>query len=195
MGSRLDLKNLRDQHRQFYLVVYSPLESDSARTHCGGGLPDEGLSALGKEEAQKLSARLKKNPFKIKRFYTGAELRTVQWADFMHDVIKVQMKALHVLNDQNLGEFEGCPMEAGEDAFTVLSSPRGGETDEVFSIRVRQGLEVLLADSERSLLIAHPRVAKKALEWLGLKGESLNRATLYSLDLPVGQGSPHLREI
>jgi broad specificity phosphatase PhoE len=195
MGSRLDLKNLRDQHRQFYLVVYSLLESDSARTHCGGGLPDEGLSALGKEDARKFSARLKKNPFKIKRFYTGAELRTVQWADFMHDVIKVQMKALLVLNDQNLGDSEGCPMPAGEDAFSVLPHPRGGESDEVFSIRVRQGLEVLLADPERALLIAHPRVAKKVLEWIGLKGETLQRGTLYSVDLPAGQGSPHLREI
>jgi broad specificity phosphatase PhoE len=195
MGSRLDLKNLRDQHRQFYLVVYSPLEADSARTHCGSGLPDEGLSELGKEEARKLSARLKKNPFKIKRFYTGAELRTVQWADFMHDVIKVQMKALLVLNDQNLGELEGCPMSPGEDASTILPHPRGGESDEVFSIRVRQGLEVLLLDPERSLLIAHPRVALKVLEWLGLKGESLQRGVLYSIDLPAGQGLPHLREI
>ncbi len=195
MGSRLDLKNLRDQHRQFYLVVYSPLQADSARTHCGSGLPDEGLSELGKEEARKLSARLKKNPFKIKRFYTGAELRTVQWADFMHDVIKVQMKALLVLNDQNLGELEGCPMSPGEDASTILPHPRGGESDEVFSIRVRQGLEVLLLDPERSLLIAHPRVALKVLEWLGLKGESLQRGVLYSIDLPAGQGLPHLREI
>jgi broad specificity phosphatase PhoE len=195
MASKLDMKGLREQHRQFYLVVYSPLESDSAGSHCGGGLPDEGLSALGKEEARKLSARMKKNPFKIRRIYTGSELRVVQWADFMHDVIKVQMKALLAFNDQNLGESEGCSFGVGQDAFTPLPHPRGGESDEVFSLRVRQGLTVLLEDPERSLLVAHPRVARVILDWLGLPKEPIVRAALYSLDLPVSQGAAHLREI
>jgi broad specificity phosphatase PhoE len=195
MGSRLDLKSLRNQHRQFYFVVYSPLESDSGGTHCGGGLPDEGLSALGKDEARKLATRLKKNPFKIKRIYTGSELRTVQWADFMHDVIKVQMRALQLLQDQDLGEREGRPFGEGESAFTMLSQPRGGESDEIFSLRIRQGLEAVLADPDRVLVVAHPRVISQMLVWLGLKNEPISRSCLYSVDVPVGQGQAHLREI
>jgi broad specificity phosphatase PhoE len=194
------LKSLREQHHRFYLVIYPDLIADSGELHhatgfhCGGGL-DLGLSELGIEEARKLAHRFKKNPLKIKKIIAGPELRSIQMADVLHDDIKAKLFLNKEFSDQNLGALEGKPLAAGESSFLVQSHPPSGENDEVFSLRVRQGLERLLEDEVLCLLVAHPRVATQVLTWLGLGKEHLARNRMYSIDIPAGQGIAHFREV
>jgi broad specificity phosphatase PhoE len=194
MGSKQDLKKLRDQHRQFFLVVYSETDADVGRYHCGGGL-DLGLNENGMEEARKLSRRFKKNPLKIKRIYASPELRSVQMADFLHDELKGKLVLSRNFADQNLGSSEGEPLGSDLTATSVLLEPKRGETETAFSLRVREGLEAFLHEELLSVLVTHPRVAMKILSWLGLTGEVIERGKMYVLDLPVDQGAAHLREV
>ena len=194
MGSRLDLKSLRKQHHQFYLVIYPDTEADSARFHCGGGL-DLGMSEMGMEEARKLARRFKKNPLKIKAIFAGPELRTIQMADFLHDEMRAKLFLAKEFADQLLGDLEGKPLGAGESSSTMISNPSRGESDEIFSLRVRQGLERVLQEELLCLVVAHPRVAIQIQRWLGLGQEHLERSKLYSIDIPQDQGIAHFREI
>jgi broad specificity phosphatase PhoE len=194
MASKQDLKNLRDQHRQFFLVLYSETDADANAYHCGGGL-DLGLNENGMKEARKLSSRFKKNPLKIKKIYASPELRTVQMADFLHDELKGKLILSRQFADQNLGSHEGHPFNPGESISKTLSSPRGGESEADFSVRVRQGLEAFMQEQLLSVLVTHPRVANQILVWLGLEGEEVERGKMYVLDLPIDQGAAHLREI
>ena len=194
MASKQDLKKLRDQHRQFFLVLYSETDADQGRYHCGGGL-DLGLNENGMEEARKLSRRFKKNPLKIKKIYASPELRAVQMADFLHDELKGKLVLSRHFADQNLGATEGQAMAAKETIATILPEPSRGEAEAAFSLRVREGLEVFMKEELLSVLVTHPRVAMKILSWLGLEGETLERGKMYVLDLPLDQGAAHLREV
>jgi len=44
-------------------------------------------------------------------------------------------------------------------------------------------------------VIAHPRVAKKIFDWIGLEEETVEAGVLYSIDLPVGSGNAHFRQV
>jgi broad specificity phosphatase PhoE len=194
MGSKSDLKKLRNLHRQFYLVIYAETDADASGYHCGGAL-DLGLNENGIEEARKFSRRFKKNPLKIKKIYASPELRAVQMADFLHDEIKGKLVLSRYFADQNLGSLEGSPLETSQSAVTVFPDPARGENDELFSVRVRQGLEAFLAEPLLSVLVTHPRVGVKILSWLGLQSKELERGKMYVFDLPMDQGAAHLREI
>jgi len=194
MASKHDLKKLRDQHRQFFLVLYSETDADVGRYHCGGGL-DLGLNENGMEEARKLSRRFKKNPLKIKKIYASPELRAVQMADFLHDELKGKLLLSRNFADQNLGSMEGEPLGSDLTVASILTDPNRGESEPAFSIRIREGLETFLQEELLSVLVTHPRVATKLLSWLGLEGEPLERGKMYVLDLPVDQGAAHLREV
>ena len=87
MGSVENLKKLRENHHQFYLVVYTQTDAHVEKYICGGGL-DLGLNEFGIEEARKFSRRFKKNPLKIKRLISSPELRSIQMADILHDEMK-----------------------------------------------------------------------------------------------------------
>ena len=194
MGSKSDLKKLRNLHRQFYLVIYAETDADANRYHCGGAL-DLGLNENGIEEARKFSRRFKKNPLKIKKIYASPELRAVQMADFLHDEIKGKLVLSRQFADQNLGSIEGNPYELSQSAETLFTDPIRGESDENFSVRVRQGLEAFMEETFLSVLVTHPRVGIKILSWLGLQSKALERGKMYVFDLPADQGAAHLREI
>lgn len=96
MGSVESLKNLRDQHRQFYLVVYTQTDAHLNHYVCGSGL-DLGLNEAGIEEARKFSRRFKKNPLKIKRLISSPELRSIQMADILHDEMRGKLMLARIL--------------------------------------------------------------------------------------------------
>jgi broad specificity phosphatase PhoE len=194
MASKQDLKKLRNQHRQFFLVVYAETDADANRYQCGGGL-DLGLNENGMEEARKLSRRFKKNPLKIKKIYASPELRAVQMADFLHDEIKGKLILSRNFADQNLGEQEGQALGSDLTAASILSDPNRGEAETAFSLRVREGLEAFFKDEMLAVLVTHPRVAAMILSWLGLAHEPIERCKMYVLDLPIDQGAAHLREV
>jgi broad specificity phosphatase PhoE len=194
MASKLDLKKLRNLHRQFFLVIYPETDADVNAYHCGGGL-DLGLNEVGIEDARKLSRRFKKNPLKIKKIYSSPELRAVQMADFLHDELKGKLVLSRDFSDQNLGEIEGTHYAPGESAKATLAEPIRGESDTVFSLRVRSGLEAFMQDTFLCVLVTHPRVGAKILSWMGLENKTLERGKMYAIDLPVDQGSAHLREV
>ena len=194
MGSKLDFKSLRSKHQHFYLLVYPDTDADLNRYHCGGGL-DLGLNELAMEEARKISRRFKKNPLKVKKIYASPELRAIQMADFLHDEMKGRIILAREFADQFLGDLEGKSFEDKDSAFRKISSPSRGERDETFSLRIRQGLERIFQEEDLIALVTHPRVAQEILEWIGLSHEVLKRCTLYSIDLPIGQGSAHHREV
>ncbi|MBC7398252.1 MAG: hypothetical protein H7333_12490, partial [Bdellovibrionales bacterium] len=74
-------------------------------------------------------------------------------------------------------------------------APERGETEDLFSLRVREGLEKIFKAELLSALVTHPRVAAQVLAWLGLENESLERGKMYAIDLPADQGKAHYREI
>ena len=193
MASQRNLKKLRDQRRQFFLVIYSETDADVSGYYCGGGL-DLGLNEKGIEEARKLSRRFKKNPLQIKNIYCSPELRAIQMADFLHDELKGKLILNRQFADQNLGIHEGEPANQSVMA-TLIAEPKRGETQVEFSFRVRRGLEEFLHEEYLSVLVTHPRVALILLSWLGLDGSILERGKMYVLDLPADQGIAHIREI
>jgi broad specificity phosphatase PhoE len=194
MASKQDLKKLRNLHRQFFLVIYSETDADANHYHCGGGL-DLGLNEAGLDDARRLSRRFTKNPLKIKKIYASPELRAIQMADFLHDELKGKLVLSRQFSDQNLGEMEGRPLGPGENVRFVPSEPARGESEVAFSLRVREGLEAFMQETLLCLLVTHPRVGMIILNWLGLDHKVLERGKLYAIDLPVDQGSAHLREI
>jgi|GEM_PF-1564077 len=191
MGSREDLQNLRDRHRQFYLVVYTQTDADVGRYVCGGGL-DLGLSEAGIEEARKFARRFKKNPLKIKRLIASPELRAIQMADILHDEMKGKIVLAREFADQFMGDLEG--KHEPQDPAILLDPPRG-ESEELFSIRVHQGLARVLQEKDLVAIVTHPRVARKIFEWIGLAAEKIEPARMYVVDLPTGSGTAHFREV
>lgn len=190
MGSAENLKNLRQQHHQFYLVVYTQTDAHVNRYICGGGL-DLGLNEEGIEEARKFSRRFKKNPLKIKRIISSPELRCIQMSDILHDEMKGKITLTREFSDQFMGDLEGKPIEPSLD---FANPPRGEKTDD-FSLRVRKGLEKILEEKDSSVIVTHLRVARKIFEWVGLAAEKIEPAKMYVLDLPAGTGNAHFREI
>ena len=162
MASKQDLKKLRNLHRQFFLVIYPQTDADASGYHCGGAL-DLGLNEAGIEDARKLSRRFKKNPLKIKKIYSSPELRSVQMADFLHDELKGKLILNRQFSDQNLGELEGRAFDAGQSSSSVIQEPVRGESDQGFSLRVREGLEAFMEETFLCLLVTHPRVGLKNL--------------------------------
>jgi len=191
MASREDLQNLRDQHRQFYLVVYAQTDAQVSRYICGGGL-DLGLNEAGIEEARKFARRFKKNPLKIKRLIASPELRAIQMADILHDEMKGKIVLAREFADQFMGDLEGKPEPENP---AVLINPPRGESEELFSIRVHQGLARVLQEKDLIAIVTHPRVAQKIFEWIGLAAEKIHPARMYVVDLPTGTGSAHFREV
>lgn len=190
MGSLEDLKNLRDQRRQFYLVVYTQTDAHVNRYICGAGL-DLGLNETGIEEARKFSRRFKKNPLKIKRIVSSPELRAIQMSDILHDEMKGKIVLAREFSDQFMGDLEGKPIQEGID----FSNPPRGETTEAFSVRVRKGLEKILQEKDSIVIVTHLRVARKIFEWIGLSAEKIEPAKMYAIDLPAGTGIAHYREV
>jgi broad specificity phosphatase PhoE len=190
MGSVENLKNLREQRHQFYLLVYTQTDAEANQYVCGGGL-DLGLNEFGIEEARKFSRRFKKNPLKIKRIISSPELRAIQMADILHDEMKGKISLAREFSDQFLGEYEGKPITAEMD----MDAPPRGETSEQFSVRVRKGLERILQESDSCVVVIHSRVARKIFQWIGLGAEKIMPATLYAIDLPAGTGIAHFREV
>ena len=190
MASVENLKNLRERHQHFYLLVYTQTDADVNGYLCGGGL-DLGLNEEGIEEARKFSRRFKKNPLKIKRIFSSPELRSIQMADILHDEMKGKMVLVREFADQFMGDWEGKPVAKDQD----LAHPPRGETVEQFSMRVRKGLERILEEKDLIVLVTHPRVAQKVFDWIGLGAEKIKPATLYAIDLPAGTGIAHFREV
>lgn len=184
------MKPLRDQHRQFYLVVYTQTDADVGQYHCGGGL-DIGLNEAGIEEARKLARRFKKNPLKIKRILASPELRAVQMADVLHDEIKTKMTMLREFHDQFLGDWEGKPLSYSNGS----TEPPRGEATAVFSDRVINGLVKVLQEPGVLLLVTHKRVAQVILKSVGVGSASVQSGVMYSIDVPAGEGAGSLREI
>lgn len=194
MASKLDLKKLRERHHQFFLVIYPETDADVNAYHCGSGL-DLGLSSNGIEEGRKLARRFKKNPLKIKNIFASPELRAIQMADVLHDEMRGKIILCREFCDQALGLHEGRPLQKDEDPFFIFPAPERGETEDLFSLRVREGLEKIFKAELLSALVTHPRVAAQVLAWLGLENESLERGKMYAIDLPADQGKAHYREI
>ncbi len=190
MATSEHFKNLRNEHRQFFLVVYTQTDAHVNRYICGSGL-DLGLNDEGMEEAKKLARRLKKNPLKIKKMIAGPELRCIQMADFIHDEMRAKLVLSRDFADQFMGDLEGKPITDQMD----FKNPPRGETSADFAIRVRRGLESLLVEEELTLLVTHLRVAKNLFHWIGLGTEKIDPGVIYGIDLPVGGGVAHYRKI
>lgn len=182
------LKKLRETHHQFYLSVYTSTDALVNKYVCGGGL-DLGLNDEGIEDARKLARRFQKNPLKIKKMVSGPELRTIQLADLFHDELRGKMLIFREFGDQFMGDLEGKVIAEN---FDEMNPPRG-EGNASFSLRVHNGLVRVLQEKDLSLVAAHPRVARKIFDWIGLADEKVQAGVLYVIDLPAGTGNAHFR--
>jgi broad specificity phosphatase PhoE len=185
-----ELKKLREKHQHFYLSVYTQTDALANHYVCGGGL-DLGLNEQGIEDARKLAKRFQKNPLKVKRIISGPELRVIQLADFFHDEMKGKMLIFSEFGDQVMGDLEGKVLGPNAD----MRNPPRGESYVDFSVRVHNGLVRVLQEKDLCLVATHPRVAQKIFEWIGLEEEKVEAGVLYSIDLPVGTGNAHYRQV
>jgi broad specificity phosphatase PhoE len=185
-----DPNYLRNERRQFYVVVHTQTDAQVGHYVCGGGL-DLGLNEDGKEEARKLARRFKRNPLKIKRMIASPELRCIQMADIIHDEMKAKLTLAREFFDQYMGEYEGKPIHSDMD----FAHPPKGETAQVFSVRVNMGLDKFLVEKDSALFVVHARVAAEILARAGLTGETMEPGKMYVIDLPAAQGRGHLREV
>ena len=185
-----ELKKLREKHQHFYLSVYSSTDATVNNYICGGGL-DLGLNDQGIEDARKLARRFQKNPLKIKKIITGPELRTIQLADLFHDELKGKMLIFREFGDQSMGDLEGKVITQNVDEH----NPPRGENRIDFSSRIHSGLVRVLQEKDLCLVAAHPRVARKIFDWIGLEEETVEVGVLYSIDLPAGTGNAHYRQV
>jgi broad specificity phosphatase PhoE len=189
------MKAPRPVHQQFYLIVYTQTDADVQGYYCGGGL-DLGLNEAGLEAARKAARRFKKNPLKIKRIIAGPELRCVQMADVLHDEIKCKLLLSRQFGDQFLGEWEGRPLAPrGSSPLNAPETAPRGETPDAFLLRVEEGLETVLSEPLLSALVVAPRVAQAILHALDLASETIERGVLMAIDIPAGEGKPHLRVV
>ena len=185
-----ELKKLREKHQHFYLSVYTSTDAIVSNYVCGGGL-DLGLNEEGIEDVRKLAKRFQKNPLKIKKIITGPELRTIQLADLFHDELRGKMLIFREFGDQFMGDLEGKAIAQNMDE---LNPPRG-ENHKDFSARVHNGLVRVLQEKDLCLVTAHPRVARKIFDWIGLEEEKIEAGVLYAIDLPAGTGNAHFRQV
>ena len=185
-----ELKKLREKHQHFYLTVYTSTDASVNNYVCGGGL-DLGLNEQGIEEARHLAKRFQKNPLKIKKIIAGPELRTIQLADLFHDELRGKMLIFREFADQMMGDLEGKVLTQNMDE---LNPPRG-ESLAGFSSRVHNGLVRVLQEKDLCLVAAHARVARKIFDWIGLEAEKIEAGVLYAIDLPVGTGNAHYRQV
>ncbi len=185
-----ELKKLRATHQHFYLSVYTQTDAVVNGYVCGGGL-DLGLNEKGIEEARKLARRFQKNPLKVKKIITGPELRVIQLADLFHDELRGKMLIFREFGDQFMGDLEGKVIASDAD----MRNPPRGETYVDFSVRVHNALVRVLQEKDLCLIAAHPRVARKIFDWVGLEEETVQAGVLYSIDLPAGTGNAHFREV
>lgn len=178
---------IREKHRQFYLVVYT--QTDAHQNYiCGGGL-DLGLNSAGIEEGQKLARRFTKNPLKIKKIICSPELRAVQMSDILHDEMRTKIGIRSELADQQMGDWEGHPIDPALD----FKNPPRGETHTEFKSRIAIAAQAILQEEQVVLLVTHLRVARFVFELLGLEEEPLVPGQMISIDLPAGEGRAHLR--
>ena len=185
-----ELNKLRETHQHFYLSVYTSTDAIVNNYICGGGL-DLGLNEQGIEDARKLARRFQKNPLKIKKLIAGPELRSIQLADLFHDELRGKMLIFREFGDQFMGDLEGKILDNDGD----LRNPPRGESYVDFSVRIHNGLVRILQEKDLCLVTAHPRVARKIFDWIGLEEEKVGAGVLYSIDLPAGLGSAHFREV
>lgn len=185
-----ELKKLREKHRHFFLSVYTATDASVEGYVCGGGL-DLGLNEQGMEDSRKLARKFQNNPIRVKKIISGPELRTIQHADFFHDVLKGKMMIFREFADQYMGDLEGKQPAPGVE----LSNPPRGETHSDFSVRVLNGLVRLLQEPQNCLLATHPRVARMIFTWIGLEKEAIEPGVVYSVDLPEGMGIAHYHSV
>ena len=185
-----ELKKLREKHHHFYLSVYSSTDALVNNYVCGGGL-DLGLNDQGIEDARKLAHRFQKNPLIVKKIITATELRTIQLADLFHDELRGKILIFSEFRDQFMGDLEGKVITQNIDE---LNPPRG-ESLADFSSRVHNGLVRVLQEKDSSLVAVHPRVARRIFDWIGLESETVEVGVLYSIDMPVGTGIAHYRQV
>lgn len=150
------------------------------------GRADIPLNALGKEQAQKIAARLAHEP--ISTIYASPMQRTLHTAQPLADALKLQVLPHPGLLDIDVGAFEGMTLDEARQAFPEvlekwLTAPGHtkfpkGEAFKTMRVRIVGLLDELVTkhEAETIALVTHRVVCGAMLcVVLGLDGDALWR--------------------
>ncbi|MGE4106178.1 MAG: histidine phosphatase family protein [Bacteriovoracia bacterium] len=144
----------------FYFMRAGATEAHARGLVCGGG-SDLGLSDEGKEQIRRATTRaFAKNPQKIKTIFSSTLLRSMQSADFAHDMLHVKMRALPHFSERHFGQWEGKPVASAPGLSEAPAIIPGGESLDAFEHRVSEGLSKVLDLAHPALLVGHLMVGQ-----------------------------------
>ena len=128
------------------LVRHGETPSNAARVV---QTPDTPLSARGREQAQRLAARLAQFP--VGRILASDLARAVQTAEALQRATRAQLELEPLLQERNFGDVRGTPYaELGYDLFAPDFAPPGGESWEAFHRRVDRAWARVLEVARRT---------------------------------------------
>ncbi len=156
--------------------------------------PDTPLSARGREQAQRLAARL--TLLSVERILASDLTRAVQTAEAIRASTHAPLEFEPLLQERNFGDVRGTPYsELGFDLFAPGVTPANGESWEVFHQRVAKAwqrvLEVAQRTSDNLAVVTHGLVCYSlALHQLKLPGGAPAQLSLPNTALALIESSP-----
>jgi probable phosphoglycerate mutase len=128
------------------LVRHGETPSNAARVV---QTPDTPLSARGREQAQRLAARMA--GLSVGRILASDLARAVQTAEPLRLATRAQLELEPLLQERNFGDVRGTPYaELGHDLFAPDFVPPGGESWETFHRRVDRAWARVLEVAKRT---------------------------------------------
>lgn len=109
------------------------------------------------EQAREMARVFVRNPFKIRQIVCSPMLRTVQTADFIHDVMSVKLRTASLVKARDFGKWES---ERWSNINDDSLDPPGGESRAAFEARVYEGVCKILAGPAPVLMVSHPEVGE-----------------------------------
>lgn len=142
--------------KPFYLIRHAESEANAASLAAGGEM-DSPLSARGKEQAIALAPYLETIKPQPVRIYHSPMTRVKQTATLIADRLNLDFLEYEDLREHRLGDWNGVPWPEILPKLEAREEPPNGETEEVFTKRVRSVFKDILehCDDGIPLIVAH----------------------------------------
>jgi broad specificity phosphatase PhoE len=144
---------------------------------------DPPLNSNGIEAARTIAKVFKGNPQKISVVLSSPLLRAIQTADCVHDVLKVKIRVISDLREQDLGKWEGKKVTEVPTFSMFNQAPPGGEKYSDFENRIERAVDFILAQKGTPLVVSHGLVGHCILKVLEAPDAKVEKCVLYRFSL------------
>ncbi len=144
-------------HKAFYLIRHGETYANIAHISAGGGL-DSPLTDRGHEQAMTVGRMMPGLSLMPSKVIHSSMSRARDTARHLNSAIGLEMEEMDDLKEHLLGEWEGEPWDAIMPKIIGNEKPRGGESRDEFSARVKQAVSRVLAahnDDNPPIIVAH----------------------------------------